>query len=1327
MRSTRRWFYLTGSLSVLVLALMGVLWAMSVAAAPPGATELTAGELSTDVTVVSPDTSLDDADNPVIASGDRLVEATLVNVSLDKVEYVGAGPSGQASDFDLNTDNDNDAEDVILVTLLDGVFDGDLFRVFILGASPGDTRYTTADTTTNIQSILPVVDRNGSGTLTAADIEIADEDDAGTMTVGPDELTVDTVLDGANGRIRFLATDNIAAGAIFGIRYATSPQETALVNVKGDAGNMDVLLVEDASGPSGEYVGTFVVADKIIIDLGTGRTNFDGIVHEQHNVPSGLFGNREVSEEIIELTAAVNTGSTFAVTLSKAPIRSTTGAAGPGTTDVTINSPAGVTVAAIMDAATGRVALQTSNTKALSDGDEIKISYRGSDNFRITVDFSPIQTGGSIAGTITDLIVPSSTDIAAVSADIFQIISVNPATGDVRLGVIVGTGDGEDDLDEALGSHVTVVGVSYLGSQQFEITSALSTGGEITATLDAAVEDSNNDDVISGDDVVVVIGGAIFTGRGVVSTGGSRTVTFGPVNQSVAAGTTFAVAYAREVGANAKNALLNVGDRPIIQVGAGSRVTINSDDDRTTVDVESDAPDFENPGPAGGFATTDIAQTISLDITDALAGVDTDSIQFHVASVDGDDFSVAGNRAQRFLTGDADEDSNIWGDDDDEAITVTTEGNVVTASVDLDDLDKEFGVNFVIEDDDVTTVFWFVTASDEAGNKDTSDADGDANGVQGFELRIDPKDPALVDVFIGEQWDADDERIEGDRRLVGEEFLNGSSNRSMIRVEFDEELDGNSITASDFSVTDADGNALTIEEALWFDEDNSDTRSQTPVVRNSVFLKLADPVAPDAALTVELVGSITDAAGNSISNVTQQADDVIDGIAPAATVTLDTTLSTEDVTVTVSTDEDIHGLEPLLELFVSTSDDPDIAVSEATGINAPRSKRTAGENIWTFNLSIANSNTYSVVVTVQDSNRNQSVTGKEDWTDSGSTFFQIDDSLPRPLDDGNLNTTPTDGKTDATVSDPFFIEIKWLSEDDEYVGDTQQSVGLTKAVLDEGDGNERDVMAFASTRDGRKWTISVPDISLGDHTLTFNGEDALGNTLDDDEELDFTVVARPSFALDLGVGMNLVSIPGEPEDDDINSVFGASEAVDLVFTRDGDLWKVAQRDAETGVFEATGTISDLTTFDAAHAYWVRSNASVTVEIEIPALGAQQILPSIDVKGNQWNLVPVISLLPLEKTPQDSTLDADDYLGGNWTRAFTFDVGKWQRRIPATDIHQCSNPDQADAAANIGDCGTQDPGNSGEFFTVNIGDQSDDFVQIGRGYWVWFTEDDTITP
>ena len=80
MKSTRRWSYLTGSLTVLVLALIGVLWAMSVATAPPGATELTKGDLSTDIGVVSP--TIDDAE-------DRTIEVTLDNADLNIIDFVG--------------------------------------------------------------------------------------------------------------------------------------------------------------------------------------------------------------------------------------------------------------------------------------------------------------------------------------------------------------------------------------------------------------------------------------------------------------------------------------------------------------------------------------------------------------------------------------------------------------------------------------------------------------------------------------------------------------------------------------------------------------------------------------------------------------------------------------------------------------------------------------------------------------------------------------------------------------------------------------------------------------------------------------------------------------------------------------------------------------------------------------------------------------------------------------------------------------------------------------------------------------------------------------
>ena len=288
-----------------------------------------------------------------------------------------------------------------------------------------------------------------------------------------------------------------------------------------------------------------------------------------------------------------------------------------------------------------------------------------------------------------------------------------------------------------------------------------------------------------------------------------------------------------------------------------------------------------------------------------------------------------------------------------------------------------------------------------------------------------------------------------------------------------------------------------------------------------------------------------------------------------------------------------------------------------------------------------------------------------------------------------------------------------------------------KAVLNEGTDGERDLIAeaVASTRDGRQWTLAVSNIGLGEHTLTYNGEDALGNTRDPDGTLTFTVVERPTFDLVLTPGMNLVSIPGKPATTSIDGVFGEFAAVDLIFTRDNDRWLVALRNPTTGAFEGT-----LSTIDAQHAYWVRASATTTVSVEIPSQGAQQLLPRIEVKGDQWNLVPVISLLPLKNLAAGvTTLDADNYFGGaNWTKAFTFDRGQWEAVVPGGGLgsHVCENleqPSTPTGAGNSGPCGLEDPAFPGEFFLGDLQPGIQDSAQVGRGYWVWFTEDDTIVP
>ncbi|MCE2404870.1 MAG: hypothetical protein J4F43_06905 [Dehalococcoidia bacterium] len=1378
MKSTRRWFYLTGSLTVLVLGLMGVLWAMTVAAAPSGATELTEGDVSTDVAVVGP--TLDDAE-------DREVEVTLTNPALDEIQYVGTGPNDEASDMDLNGDDDKDDDDIVTIELDADVQDGDTFRVE-LGLGSGakttntDKNYTlgnipAADAT---DTILPIADRNGDGSITIADIEIVDET-VGGATIDGDDVRLLRILDAGDGRLEFEAKENLsdADSPTFGLRFATSPQETALVNVRGDNGDFDLLTVESVDGPAGEYTGTFVADDEVIIAMSaavselnpTEADRLGTIEDEQHDIPAGLRGNVEIDDEKIRLTRDIDASGgdeTFKIYVNNPPIRSEDGDLENDVpaADIDIDT-SGVTVADVSpaDAAIGKLTLTLASGNTLEAGDEIELSYRGSDSFEITLDRSPVTTNLAAAsfvvpaGSLLDdsdfesyfRIIADDSPPANPSTD--GIGRTNPADGKVRIGVIVGGGDDDEDLNEPLPAHLTVLGVSYDGSERIEIKEAVTgadTGDSSTTTvvLDFAPQNANGDVDATGDgiidaaDIYVVAssnGDVDLGDRGDTNirlTVDGTSLTIDPADDlDLAVGDTIDIAYAVSVGLNPKNALRldmnEVGDRPVIQVTKGSRVSVSSDDDRAAVDAEADPPTFDNASPASGSATMDVEQVISIDVTDALAGVDDESIEFLVTT---DDEEKTRTDAQ-IASFDA---NKIFGDEEDDRVTISTNGDVVTASVALDDVEESTSLS--IDDDGTTTIYWFVRATDNADNSGNSDADtsDDAPDNQAYSLRVDNEAPDMTGAFVGDRWDAnhneddDDDKgaVLGDRRLKGNDYLPGGSSAKMIRVEFDEELDGASVDDSDFEVT-LGGAELAIASVSWYDATNDDNREDLdniPVVRNSVFIELEEALGAGETPEVELVGAITDAAGNELSDVTIDDDDVVDGIAPTATVTLDANISKQEVAVTVATDEGIRTLEPTLELYTSTSDDPDDAVAEPAGISIPRASRTAGQNEWTFNLSISDANRYSVVVTVEDSARNRSTVGEEDWTDSGSISFEIDNAIGVGED---LVTRPADGDEEATQTEPFFVEIDWVTEAGEYTGDTQKGVSLTKAVLDEGEDNERDLIDFISTRDGQRWTVAISDIGLGKHTLTYNAEDSLGNTLDDDRTVTFTVVARPVFNLDLSPGLNLISLPGDPTDKDINAVFGDHAAVDLVYTRSGDLWLVAQRSATTGMFEPTGGVSDLTSIDAQHAYFVRATASARVGVDISYRGALQVPPSIQVKGNQWNLIPVISLLPLERIPMGSALDADTYLGSEtWSRGFTFDRGRWVAVVPNEDaVHQCNNPNAetktvttgvgedevTETQQNDGACGTQDPGNPGDYFTTDVLGQTDDGRLLGVGH------------
>ena len=69
------------------------------------------------------------------------------------------------------------------------------------------------------------------------------------------------------------------------LSYETSPQETALLNVSGDSGNFDLLAVESAAGPAGDYSATVMAAEEVVIEMHS-RRSWEQRVSFTSSIPS---------------------------------------------------------------------------------------------------------------------------------------------------------------------------------------------------------------------------------------------------------------------------------------------------------------------------------------------------------------------------------------------------------------------------------------------------------------------------------------------------------------------------------------------------------------------------------------------------------------------------------------------------------------------------------------------------------------------------------------------------------------------------------------------------------------------------------------------------------------------------------------------------------------------------------------------------------------------------------------------------------------------------------------------------------------------------------
>ena len=1383
MRLNRKWLYLGGLVTIMTL-LLTLTWAL-----PAGAVDhLNNGSLATDVDYVSPDTTNLDAD-------DRMIEVTLTNETLDNTLTVEEDGDFGAVSIEVIQDISARTTGEITVEIDSGV-----------DQSPIRVDLPEGITLANVSAILPI-----TGAL------VVDSDE--TTNVVENAVGTPRIINAVKGLIRIPVTDDLEDGDTIVLSYETSPQETALANVGGDSDDFDVLAVEKVGGPA-DYIADFEVADQVTIrmhsDVGGSAST---IVHEQHSVPSGLQGNLVVEDEEIsnrysdaDLTmlieddtnttevneADLDAGKSFYVQVANPPLRDRDGEGGGGLaeslSDVDVRDP-DFEVTEITNAVQGIVQLTVLSGRMLEEDETVEIDeYRGSDSFYIEVNHGPIQRmTAPIDGAALNpiIVVPSSTDAPANSGDVLALISIGKGVDSicddcrVRLGVVTGdTQRAEDDEDAVdLSGRISVLGISYQGSERISISDGLEANATFQGTLDfdpinvAGTNVNDDGDHIIDRQDIEVVGSSLASGdRITVESVDGRIVTF-----QLAAltgetdGDTVDVAYAIHAGGDPRNALLpDAEGRPIIAVSAGSRVTITSGNDRATVDAEVDAPTFSSPSPAHRGATDDDDQLISVNITDDLAGVDEKSVKLSV-TVRNAVYSVP--------------NSDLDFEDIDGGVRV---------SIFLDDVEDDNGRSPRIDPDEETQIKWYVTAADDAGNSTRSDAvadvdgESDTQGKQDYTFKVDGESAGLNRAYTGDWFDTVDERVEGDRRLGVENYLPGTSRDTSVRAVFNESLDCTTVSADDFTVGGTEPTAAECYSEGKTGGDDDD-------IAQSVFLTVP-AMASDATPVVELVGAVSDKAGNSTSSGTQTASD---GIAPSPTLSVNKTLSDKKVTVTVSTDERIRTLSPTLNLYVSDALDSgitaldetdtftvgyededddtsqlvlrdsdgngvasggeleedqeisltlskapildrntggvthaDVSIPAAapveviaetstndtvnaktgqvkisverdlangdeftvtyrgtdpdparglTGVPNPTGKQVSTTS-WTFDLSVTRNDRFAATATVEDRNRNRGTGGIGDPTHADATVFEIDNQLAGGKSAETMPQHDAAGNLPVSITDPFVIELSWDDEKNEYPGDSSSAVTLTKAELD-----GTDVLDTQAAQNDRSYRLSILDIGLGDHVLRYNAEDALGNTNAVDRVLRFTVQAVPTWDLELSAGMNLISLPADPASTSVNDLFGDTEQIELVFTFDGGQSLVALRNADVpGAFVGT-----LDRIDSQHAYWISSSNAATVEINIPPTSQLAPPPYIAVTGGQWNLLPVISLEPVDAGAAPGTeIDADAYLG-DFRTAFGWNGRSWSKIDP-------------------------DPAGEDRLTTGAT-------VKVGMGYWVLYDEDAIITP
>ena len=737
-------------------------------------------------------------------------------------------------------------------------------------------------------------------------------------------------------------------------------------------------------------------------------------------------------------------------------------------------------------------------------------------------------------------------------------------------------------------------------------------------------------------------------------------------------------ASAGEVDADASRTIMvpvdNEGDSIVVRYKDADPGATRS----ATIALDATGPAFSDMSPASGTSGREDEPTVSFQVNDAESGLsskDTDTNTIRVIAAIYDLGNTSLGDSEEYLRNVL----NPKAANNGYMTSFTLEEGSGAGELDAKSLNEY-------------EIHWWAIAMDEAGNTSVSDQNSatkctlpgtisastlsatvkdmgtddkdDDVGCEPHKIRVDSAAPEMTDATTGVYMDGDKEK---------------TGKATSVVARFNEALDCDTVSADDFTVGGSAANGATCSG-------------------KNVYLDV-DELASDATPKVVVAtGSVSDKAGNAIAgNDASRTETASDGLAPNLTVTVtgtgtgDRPVTKGKITVAVTSDERLTGRPDVQIHKVGT--DYMLTGDDEGGDADPTGTTNEYSSSWTID---GGAGVYNVYVTGEDRSADSGTGSKgmmalgsaDKFKDSKTILFEVDTGVAAP-DFAPANNGSTDNPN-------VFITVNFADEGNEYpIKDTKGNDDEKDDVMVDVDTHGTVTVTSAmfngeavemNTRDNMLFTYRPGNLSLGDHKLELEVTDNAGNEAKGTSKLSlsFTVKERAAWVLKLHAGTNLVSIPANPTDGDIDTVFG-DEAITRVVTRDNatGLWMVASKGSD-GSFAG-----DLDTIDAGHGYWVVSDAPVDVMIDLPPSGGVTVLPPAIKVSEGWNLVPIAN--PAQEK------DGFEIAAKTYFANIKADVAYGYDSL------------------------------TGTMTRIDASSGSEDNVMVGSGYWVYANEAGVIIP